>query len=125
MHPHDNNLLTKGLLSLLTTGDEESQKRRRNSWKSKFLNSCQVLVLVLFRYAGSWRKAGEVVNLLINEAVEQALLLTQPSGLILRDLGKLHKQSWMLPTTFRLLKVVLRIQACLNLLDGSYCYSSS
>lgn len=65
-----------------------------------------------------------VVNLLINEAVEQALLLTQPSGLILRDLGKLHKQSWMLPATFRLLKVFLRIQACLNLLDGSYCYSS-
>ena len=65
-----------------------------------------------------------VVNLLINEAVERALLLTQPSGLILSVLGKLHEQSsWMLPTTFRLRKSFLRIQARLNLLDGSYYYS--
>lgn len=35
--------------------------------------------------------AGGVVNLLLNEAVERALPLTQPSGLILSDLGKLHK----------------------------------
>jgi len=54
--------------------------------------------------------------------VEQALLLKQPSGLSLSDLGKLHQQSWI-PTTFRLLKGFLRIQACLNLLDGSSYYS--
>lgn len=66
-----------------------------------------------------------VVNLWINGTLERALLFTQPSGLILNDLGKLHEQSWMLSTTFRLLKGFLQIQACLNLLYGSSYYSSS
>lgn len=64
-----------------------------------------------------------VVNLLIHEAVERALLFTQPSGLVSNDLGKTHEQSCMLPAAFRLLKSFLRFQACLDLLDGSYYYS--
>lgn len=60
-----------------------------------------------------------VVNLLTNEAVERALQLTQPPGLILGDLGKLHVQSRMWPTKFKPLKGFLRIQTGLNLLDGS------
>lgn len=66
-----------------------------------------------------------LVNLLIHEAVERALLFTQPSGLVSKDLGKIHQQSCVLSAAFRLLKSFLRFQACLDLLDGPYYYYSS
>lgn len=82
------------------------------------------MFLLLYMSTYNQRKPGVVDNLLINEAVEWALQLTQPPGLILCDLGKLHVQSRMCPTKFKPLTGFLKIQTGLNLLGG-YSYLSS